>query len=60
MKTVSCLLTLALMIGCGGADQAPPTPEKEAELNTAMQSDMQKMTGDLNKMPEAPGAEPKE
>ena len=57
MKNFSCLLTFALMIGCGGADQAPITPEKEAELNTQMDSDMKQMTGDLNKMPGSPGAE---
>lgn len=60
MKNVFCLLTLALMIGCGGADQGAITPEKEKELNTKMQDDMQKMTSELGKTPGAPAPEAKE
>ncbi len=57
MKNFCCLLTFALMIGCGASDQAPVTPEVQAELNTQMDSDMKEMTGNLNKMPGSPGAE---
>lgn len=52
MKNVSCFLTLALILGCGGAaDQAAIAPEKKAELDTAMQDDMTKMTGELSETP---------
>ena len=58
MKNVSCLLTLALLIGCGGADQVAPTPEKAAEMNTQMQGDMQKMMGDMKAVPGTAAPEP--
>ncbi len=60
MKNVSCLLTLALIIGCGGGEQQAPTPEKEAEMNSKMDGDMQKMMGDMKTMPGTPGTEAKE
>lgn len=60
MKNVSCLLTLALIIGCGGGDQQAPTPEKEAEMNTKMDSDMQKMMGEMKGVPGTPATETKE
>ena len=47
MKNTSCLLVFALILGCGGADQEAPTPEKEAEMKASMDAEMQKMTGQM-------------
>jgi hypothetical protein len=56
MKYTSCLLVFALIMGCGGADQEAPTPEKEAEMKAAMDAEMQKMTGQMQKPPGTPNA----
>lgn len=54
MKNTSCLLMFALIMGCGGANQEAPTPEKEAEMKATMDSEMQKMTGQMQQAPGTP------
>ncbi len=56
MKNTSCLLMFALIMGCGGANQEAPTPEKEAEMKASMDSEMQKMTGQMQQAPGTPKA----
>jgi|GEM_PF-6963392 len=49
MKNVSCLMLFALALGCG--EGAPPelTPEKKAEMDATMSTDMNSMMGEMQK-----------